>query len=47
MTPRNEYLLMAFVWTAAIMTVALIIAYIPFIRGILWWVFGAANNPPW
>ena len=32
MTPRNEYLLMAFVWTSAIMTVALIIAYFPFIH---------------
>ena len=32
MTPRNEYLAKAFVWTAAIMTVTMVIAYFPFVH---------------
>ena len=39
MTPRNLYLAQAFVWTCAIMTLAMIIAFMPFVRGIIWWVF--------
>jgi hypothetical protein len=39
LTPRTAYLATAFVWTCAIMAVALIIAFLPFIKATIWWVF--------
>ena len=39
MTPRTTYLLTAFVWTCAIMCVAMFIAYMPLVVAIIKWVF--------
>jgi len=43
MTPHTTHLASAFVWTCAIMTVALLIAYLPLVRGVVWWVWGGAQ----
>ncbi len=45
MRPRTTYLLTAFVWTCAILVVAMLVAYLPLIQGILWWVWGIGEQP--
>ena len=45
MTPRTLYPATAFVWTCAITTAALIVANVPLIKGVMWWVFGSGVAP--
>ena len=37
MTPRPQYILTAFVWTCAILCVAMLIAYMPLIVAVIKW----------
>lgn len=45
LSPRTTYTLTAFVWTCAILTVAILRAYLPLVQGALWWVWGTGEPP--